>query len=147
MKAGVLSGASDWVVKADIGGRLVFPRDVVETTLRPDIVIQSDSQRVLVLVELTVPWEDRVGEAHELKLAKYEHLVVEGGLKGWNVLNLPVEVGCRGFACKSLSYMWRLLGMSGCTLRKANNRLACETERCSRWLWLRRNDSSWLSFT
>ena len=43
------------------------------------------------MIEFAVPWEDRVSEALELKLNKYDHLVVEAKLKGWSVFNLPVE--------------------------------------------------------
>ena len=147
LRAGIVSGANDWVIKADINGRLVFPQEVVVTNLRPDILIPSNSIKTIVLVELTVPWEEKVSERHEFKKSKYDHLAVEAGLKGWSVVNLPVEVGCRGFACKSLSHMWRKLGMSGSSLRKANSKTAREAERCYRWLWLRRNNSDWLSFS
>ena len=52
----------------------------------------------MVLVELTVPWEDRIEDANEPKRAKYAELVSECRSKGWKARGEPVEVGCRGFA-------------------------------------------------
>lgn len=142
----VIAQANDWSVQFDVGSRLVFPREVAETLLRPDLLIKSTSKKILILVELTVPWEERVAVAHELKVTKYEHLVYEARQNGWFLYNLPVEVGCRGFVCKSLSFMWRVLGLSPRMIRKVNSKIVKETESCSRWLWLMRN-SSWLPFS
>jgi len=47
------SNASDWTLQADLGKKLQFP-DIVKTSLRPDIVIQSTAKKRLVIVELTV---------------------------------------------------------------------------------------------
>ena len=49
----------------DLQNQLQFPQDIVETGLRPDIVLLSRSMKQLVLIELTVPWEERTEEAHE----------------------------------------------------------------------------------
>ena len=51
--------------------RLVFP-DVVQTPLQTDIVLCPQPQdKKIVLIELTVPWEERCDEAYERKAAKY----------------------------------------------------------------------------
>ena len=49
--------------------QLRFPEHIVETTLRPDIVLFSDSTKQVVLLDLTVPWEERMEEANERKCA------------------------------------------------------------------------------
>ncbi len=61
----------------DLEQQLKFPNHIVTTTLRPDVVLLSESTKQVVLLELTVPWEDRLEEAFERKLAKYEGLVSE----------------------------------------------------------------------
>lgn len=38
--------------------------DIVQTTLRPDIVIWYEQAKKGILVELTIPWEEGSGEAH-----------------------------------------------------------------------------------
>ena len=64
------------------------------------------------LIELTVPHEDNIQDAHERKEARYEELVKECGLPADY---FPVEVGCRGFNAPSLS---KLMNVDGLSLRK-----------------------------
>ncbi|VDI67758.1 Hypothetical predicted protein [Mytilus galloprovincialis] len=61
---GILGTASDWQMTADIHQRMSFPAEIAATSLRPDIVIWSQGTRQAVLLELTVPWEDRIEEAY-----------------------------------------------------------------------------------
>ncbi len=65
-------------MRADLRKKLVFPEEVAHTTLRPDIVLWSKAAKQVILVELTVPWEERIEEAYELKKAKYQDLA-DGG--------------------------------------------------------------------
>ena len=74
---------------------------IAVTNYRPDIVLWSQSTRQVILVELTVPWDDRMEEAFESKKAKYQDRVDECREGGWRVWCLPVEVGCRGFVSQS----------------------------------------------
>lgn len=41
------------------------------------MVLTSDTSKLVVLVELLVPWEDRMEEAHEHTRAKYAEIVEE----------------------------------------------------------------------
>ncbi|KAK0144509.1 hypothetical protein N1851_017138 [Merluccius polli] len=95
----VLAKASNWEMRVDLRKQLNFPEEITHTSLRPDIVLWSK-----------VPWEERMEEAHECKLKKYQALIFESQQNGWKAWNLPVEVGCRGFAGQSL---WRALGLLG----------------------------------
>ena len=65
------------------------------------------NQKTVVLIELTVPYEERVDEAHERKRLKYQELVELCQDKEWKTWCFPVEVGCRGFPAQSV---WQ-----GCT--------------------------------
>ncbi|KAK7930596.1 hypothetical protein WMY93_006991 [Mugilogobius chulae] len=49
------------------------------------------------MLELTVPWEERMEEANERKSDKYEELKSNCQNRGWRAKCWPVEVGCRGF--------------------------------------------------
>ena len=82
--------------RVDLDKRLVFPCEN-ETRLRPDIVMFSTVKKLLVMIELTVPWESRIDEAYERKKLKYSDLCDSCREKGWSVLCYPVEVWCRGF--------------------------------------------------
>ena len=57
--------ARDWQLLVDLEHQLKFPSHIAVTTLRPDIVLVSESTKQAVLLELTVPWEDRLEEAFE----------------------------------------------------------------------------------
>ena len=140
---GLLSKAIDWKLQVDIGERLVFPADIAETAQRPDMVITSRSTKTLILVELTVPWEDRIEVSHELKQAKYDDLVTQARQNGWHATCFSIEAGCRGFPAKSVSWMLKTLGIPSTKRKKAIVDVGRMAERSSRWIWLKR-DSCWL---
>jgi len=121
-----------------LGRQLKFPQHVVETTLRPDIVLLSEATKNLVMLELTVPWEDRMEEAFERKEEKYDGLVSDCHNQGWKARCLPVEVGCRGFAAKSLYGAYTALGITGERRRRAIGKTTEAAEKASRWLWIKR---------
>ena len=55
--ARLLSSGYKWTMRFDLGKQLQFPREIVETLLRPDLVMWSEACKAVLLVELTVPWE------------------------------------------------------------------------------------------
>ncbi|KAK7919076.1 hypothetical protein WMY93_010360 [Mugilogobius chulae] len=112
-RAGILNTAKDWKLLVDLEKQLKFPSHITKTSLRPDIVLFSDSTKQVVMLELTVPWEDRLEEAFERKLTKYEQLTESCQGAGWKARCLPIEVGCRGFVAQSLSRAFSTLGIEG----------------------------------
>ena len=90
-QGGLLATARDWQLKVDLGRQLKFPENIAVTTLRPDMVLVSETTRQVVLLELTVPWEDRMEEAFERKRAKYEELAGECQNRGWRTRCNPIE--------------------------------------------------------
>ncbi|XP_061101211.1 uncharacterized protein LOC133130563 [Conger conger] len=138
--AGILTSARDWQLLVDLERQLKFPSHIAATTLRPDIVLVSESTKQAVMLELTVPWEDRLEEAFERKLSKYAGLVSDCQQAGWRARCLPVEVGCRGFAARSLARAFSSLGIVGERKRRAIRSTTDAAERASRWLWLKRGE-------
>ena len=63
----LLNIASDWKVSADLKTSLQFPVHIIQTEKWPDIVAWSDSKKSVLLIELTVPWEENREDAHERK--------------------------------------------------------------------------------
>ncbi|KAJ8014600.1 hypothetical protein DPEC_G00017320 [Dallia pectoralis] len=94
----------------------------------------------IILLELTVPWEDRIEEAKERKGAKYVELEEECWNNGWRARCEPIEVGCRGFAGQSLCRAYNILGITGASKRRAIKEVTEAAEVASRWLWLRRGE-------
>ncbi len=83
----------------DLDKKLVFPPEIVATTLRPDMVLWSPTTKLAYVVELTVPWEDGVEEAYESKKNKYSDLAAEASQNGWKTSIFTVDVGCMGICC------------------------------------------------
>nr|XP_054753540.1 uncharacterized protein LOC129259264 [Lytechinus pictus] len=131
----ILSSARDWQVRVDLDGKGSFPQHVVFSNLRPDIVLWTDSAKVIVLGELTVPWKDNFDYAFERKLTRYSELVAECTGKGWKVFCFPFEVGCRGFIAKSLSRWFRELGFSNRENKHACRAASEAAEKGSAWIW------------
>ena len=126
----------------DLKKKVVFP-NIVQTTLRPDIVIWSEKNKRLAMIELTVPWESRCEEAFERKTAKYADLLAQCRALGWHSWLFPVEVGARGFPAKSLWRLFMAFGVTGKERKRAVARMATAAERASSWLWLKREERSW----
>uniref|UniRef100_A0A3B3B355 Reverse transcriptase domain-containing protein n=1 Tax=Oryzias melastigma TaxID=30732 RepID=A0A3B3B355_ORYME len=142
-----LNAARDWQMQVDLDRRLVFPSEIATTTLRPDLVLWSNSCRVVYIIELTVPWEDSLDEAYERKKLRYSDLAAEAEDRKWKVRVRPVEVGCRGFVASSTAKLLREVGIRGRAHRQAIKELTNTTERASQWLWLKRSDMAWTAKT
>jgi hypothetical protein len=61
-----MAGTHKWEIRADLGRRLGFP-SIVTTNLRHDNILWSESGKKLIMVELTVPWEEAFDGANERK--------------------------------------------------------------------------------
>ena len=71
----LLFQANDWEYLFDLDEQLQFPPEVAVTSLRPDVVILSRSTKTVIMLELTVPLEDRSHLAYDRKSSKYSALV------------------------------------------------------------------------
>ena len=98
----------------DLKGRATFPTDIANTNQHPDIVIWSKTSKQAVIIEPTVPWEERIEEAHERKNTKYQEQVETCRENGWSTWCMPAEVGCGGFVGQSL---WLAMGSLGVTVQ------------------------------
>lgn len=137
--AGPLTFGRDWQLLVDLEHHLKFPSNSAVTNLQPDIVLVSEFTRQLVLMELTVPWEDRLEDALKRKLSKYAGLVRDCQQAGWRVKCLPVEGGCRGFAAHFLTRAFSCLGIKG-ERRRAIHSTTDAAERASRCPCLKKGD-------
>ncbi len=141
--ASILQSARDWKLEVDLDKKLVFPPEIVITTLRPDMVLWSPTTKLAYVVELTVPWEEGVEEAYERKNNKYSDLAAEASQNGWKTNIFPVEVGCRGFVATSTTSLLRKIGVKGRSLQQAIKSISSAAEKSSNWLWIKRKDSIW----
>ena len=141
--SGVLDEASDWDFMVDLKPRLVFPVEIVSTTLRPDIVIVSRSKKLVVIIELTCPSEEHFDERHNDKLFKYMDLVKASVENGWCVTLFAVEVGARGYASHTVGVCLKKLGIAPVDSKRASRNMADAALRASFWIWLCRETVEW----
>ena len=143
----LLLHALDWEFLYDLGPtKLSFPVEIAVTTQRPDIVIFSRSLKKVILIELTVPLEDRAAASNERKVSRYAHLRTECEENGWQCSLYAIEVGCLGFVSLSLLRCLEDLGLSRSLVRKVRNECSRVALRCSYLLFLRRGISTWSEF-
>ena len=134
---------NDWVFLFDLETGLIFPPEIASTTQRPDIVIYSKSKKIVVLIELTCPLEDRISTAHELKKDRYLELLSNCRCNGWTAFHFPVEVGSRGFVAFSLTSCLQKLGFPSYLAKKARNECSKIALRASYSIYLQRNIREW----
>ena len=100
-------------------------------------MIHSASTQQLIVVELAVPYENRMEEAHFYKKEKYINLPKELENAGSRAVVMPVEVGVRGFVASSVYDLLTKLSICG---NKRTKALKLISENGSRWIWSRRNE-------
>ena len=130
---------------ADLKEALHFPHHIVHTQERPDIVIWSDTVKRVIIVELTVPWEENMEESFERKKLRYDNLRMECEDKGWACQVMPIEVGCRGFIGRTTTSYLTRLGLTNRARWRATQQLQTAAERASSWIWskVRKSTTAW----
>ena len=141
----LMSTAADWKLEVDLNKKLVFPREIVMTNLRPDIVLSCQKAKTVVMIEPTVIREDHIEEANERKRLKYDELRELCTSKGWAARCLPVEVGVRGFSAQSVHHLLSVFGVKGKERRTIVKNISEAAARASSWLWIKSAEVNWLS--
>eukprot|EP00064_Thunnus_orientalis_P005499 superscaffoldBa00000541_g5513 len=137
----LLSTRGEWNMRADLNHQLKFPQEITTTSLRPDIMLWSTFTRMVIMAELTFPWEEGMEAAFERKKEKYTELAAVCSQVGWRAFTYPVEIGCRGYTGTSSQRFLKSLGITGSKLRKALKDLVEEAEQGS--FWLCKKDKAW----
>ena len=135
--------ASDWVIDVDLESKLCFPVHILATSERPDIVIYSDSLKIVILIELTCPAEENFESSRTYKLDRYGNLVSLVELNGWKCHHFPVEVGARGYYARSLFGCLRKLGFPSKQVTEICKTLARSAMESSFQIWLARDNRDW----
>ena len=100
----ISTGNGNLRVYCDLEGQMIaggtIPPDILVTNQRPDIVIKWDDPKELLLIELTVPFECNIQDAHKRKIDRYESLVQDLNETDYDVTYVAIEVGQRGLINK-----------------------------------------------
>ena len=116
---------------------------------KPGLVVNDkfENPTKMVLVELTVPWDsaNSFQAALERKTARYESSTEDLREAGFQMLNLPLEIGCRGVInqrnATTLKTICNQLGIRG--LKKLRGALGRIALIGSYRIWLARNSQEW----
>ena len=144
----LLGTAADWKFLFDLRHKpYLFPPHIYATDQRPDLLLYSNTARVVIFGELTCPAEEGIEGAKLRKQARYAPTAeaIRGLTHPWTVHVLILEVGARGFVARSTYNFLRKIGF---TPRSANLtcRLVSEvTARCSYAIYLRHSEKEWNS--
>jgi hypothetical protein len=149
----IVNDADDWKVLFDLhydeSGRkhqAVFPPELLATGQMPDGLVWSVKSRSVILLELTVPWETRIADAHVRKQRRYNQIQtsLEMCQPAWKVVRFDFEVGVRGYLDHSVQVLLKGFGLTkpdrkACKARKSDTAL-----HCSYVLFLNRANTHWM---
>ena len=144
---GLLHQAGDWVMLSDFNSSLVFPVHIAITSHRPDIVIYSDSLRMVLLIELTCPCEENFSDRHLDKNNKYINLCDLIEANGWICKFFAIEVGARGYCSRSVGTFLKAAGFPPKLSKKLQSDVAFASMKASFKIWLARDNKDWVPET
>ena len=108
-----------------------FPSDILATSQLPDGIIWSRTAKVIVLLELSVSWEEVMVQAHTYKTERYDQLEASLTAAGWRVHRFAFEVGSRGYLSSTTSTMLRAFGLSRRETKTIRDVLSTTSLLCS----------------
>ena len=70
------------------------------TNLRPDLVLLNEASRIIIVFELTCPWDNNIERSHTYKEGKYSPLIADLS-HNYTAYLFSVEVSVRGQITKA----------------------------------------------
>ena len=144
----LLGTAPDWKLLVDFYHKpYLFPPHILASRERPDILLYSNSLRVVIFGELTCPAEEGITEAKLYKQSRYAPLAesIRQLKHPWTVHVLTLEVGARGFVARSTYTFLRKIGLTASTARNTCRQVSEVAARCSYAIYLRHSEKLWNS--
>ena len=89
--------APSWKIYCDLEGAskiagTTIPPDILPTQQRPDLVLINPTSKSIIIIELTIPYEQNINSAHNRKLNKYAGLTSDLREQGYDVKLVCVEI-------------------------------------------------------
>ena len=95
-------------------GIVSVPPNIIVTNLKPDLFIVNESTGVVVIFELTCPWDANIERSHAYKEQKYSHLV-EDLSQRYKTYLFSVEISVRGQVSKDNKKRLKAFSYHVCT--------------------------------
>ena len=73
---GVLHHIRDWLFMSDLDSGFIFPGHIAIKSLRPDLIVFSNSVKRIIIIELTCPCEENMESWHSIKVADQQFLTI-----------------------------------------------------------------------
>ena len=100
--SGLLNFATDWKILFDLGrATYVFPSFLSNTLEHPDICLFSVQSHRVILIELTCPSEENMGDWNRIKSESYATLCDSIKNHIWIVSFFAIEVEARGYCARN----------------------------------------------
>ena len=96
----------------------------------------SDKLKMVMWIELTLPWEENMTTWYFEKHDKYRKLVDAAEGNGWRVVPLCVGVGARGYINDKWHHMARALKLDQQMNKRLKNAVSDVAVRCSYFLYV-----------
>lgn len=136
----IFADISSWTV----GGGTI-PPNVLATSQRPDLVLVDAAKKRILIMELTVPFEMNINDAHNRKMDRYGSLVLDLQTAGYRTELIRVEIGSRGLITKdNQNRIKSIFKFTGNRAPKSIFKDLCKSALlCSYALWNSRHEPQW----
>ena len=141
---GILLLAQDWLFHIDLpefieaGTQYRVPHDIILTNLKPDLLLISWKQKIIIIIEITSPNDNNLEYWRKKKRDKYDKLK-RWVAYGWACHVFSLEVSSRGFVQANSFYeLCAALGIEGPNRKSLRNSLSKIALRCSYVVWINR---------
>ena len=123
-----------------------IPPNILTTSQHLDLVIVDGTQKGILVMELTIPFEMNIKDAHSRKLERYGSLVVDLRSAGYKVELSCVEIGSRGLITNgNKTRIKTIFKFVGSKARQSFFRdVAKNVLLCSYALWNCRHEPLWV---
>ena len=144
------TGTGNVNVYCDIGGQTIaggtIPPHILVTNKRPDLVIVWEDPKHILLIELTVPFESNITDAHKRKIDRYKALVQDLNETDYDTIYEAIEVGQRGFIDKENKTRIKQI-LAKCGSNKRPKELVSDLSKaallCFFFIFYSRHDQAW----
>ena len=95
-----------WKFYCDLDGATkiagtTIPPDILPTQQRPDLVLINESSKSIIIIELSIPFEQNIHKTHDYKQNKYASLTADLQEQGYDAKLFCIEIGSRGLITSS----------------------------------------------
>ena len=122
---GWLNSAPDWVLLSDLESTLVIPPAIAISQLRSDILLYSTTTKIVIIIALTCPCEEKMESWNATKFGKYDPLCPTIKTNSWSVHFFAVEVGAWGYCASTIRSCPMHLSLARKLVRPSLKTLSC----------------------